>query len=244
MPLTKSKGNMYPWVTHTHTHLAGECPHRCAYCYVQAIAKRFGHDRYTGPLRLGADAEFNVRYGEGRVIFVEHCQDLWANSVPDVWVSEVLRHCNGYPRNEYVFQTKNPAKYRRWLAAMPPNRILGCTIETDNDLIALAASPGAPPPTERINALATLKGERLFITIEPVLQCDPIVLGTAVAGLHPEFVNVGADSKGNGLEEPSADNLCKLLETLNAAGVQIREKRNLGRLLPNKETGGRNANTE
>jgi hypothetical protein len=24
MPLTKSAGNMYPWVSHTHTHLGGE----------------------------------------------------------------------------------------------------------------------------------------------------------------------------------------------------------------------------
>ena len=34
MGLKKTKGNMYPWVTHTHSHLGGECPHRCVYCYV------------------------------------------------------------------------------------------------------------------------------------------------------------------------------------------------------------------
>lgn len=39
MALTKSKGNMYPWVTHTHTHLRGECPHGCRYCYVQAMER-------------------------------------------------------------------------------------------------------------------------------------------------------------------------------------------------------------
>jgi DNA repair photolyase len=53
MSLKKSNGNMYPWVTHTHAHLGGECPHRCAYCYVDN--PRFGRPaKYTGALRLSA----------------------------------------------------------------------------------------------------------------------------------------------------------------------------------------------
>jgi len=32
MPLVKSKGNMYSWTTHMHTHLGGQCPHKCSYC--------------------------------------------------------------------------------------------------------------------------------------------------------------------------------------------------------------------
>ena len=36
MGLTKSKGNMYPWVTHTHANLGGECPHKCRYCILKA----------------------------------------------------------------------------------------------------------------------------------------------------------------------------------------------------------------
>jgi hypothetical protein len=43
MPLKKSEGNMYPWVTHTHSHLAGACPHECK-CYVQ-MAKKFPNMR-------------------------------------------------------------------------------------------------------------------------------------------------------------------------------------------------------
>ncbi len=68
MPLKKSSGNMYPWVTHTHNHLGGECPHRCSYCYVDN--PRFGRPaRYTGPVRVIPD-EFKVRYGTGRTIFI------------------------------------------------------------------------------------------------------------------------------------------------------------------------------
>lgn len=32
MSLKKSKGNMYDWVSHTHSHLSGKCGHQCGYC--------------------------------------------------------------------------------------------------------------------------------------------------------------------------------------------------------------------
>lgn len=65
--LKESHGNMYDWVTHMHSHLAGKCPHECSYCYVQK--NRFGvSPRYQGELRL-IDNEFNVHYGKGRTIF-------------------------------------------------------------------------------------------------------------------------------------------------------------------------------
>ena len=61
MPLKKSEGNMYAWVTHTHSHLAGKCPHECVYCYVSQMAKKFPNmrARYSGPIRLIED-ELNV----------------------------------------------------------------------------------------------------------------------------------------------------------------------------------------
>lgn len=39
MALTKSRGNMYPFVTHTHTWNAikGICFHDCPYCYNEKI---------------------------------------------------------------------------------------------------------------------------------------------------------------------------------------------------------------
>jgi DNA repair photolyase len=51
MGIVKAKGNMYPWVTHMHSHLRGACSHACPYCYVQAIiGRRFGGTAHTGPL--------------------------------------------------------------------------------------------------------------------------------------------------------------------------------------------------
>lgn len=232
MPLTKSKGNMYPWVTHTHTHLAGVCPHKCSYCYVQAIARRFGHERYTGELRL-VERELSIKYGNGRTIFVEHCNDLWADGVPDEWIEAILAHCREWP-NEYVFQSKNPDRMREWLGKMPPDRLLGCTIEsTDPDVIAEVSD--APNPWLRRDAMCHLRdaGERVFITIEPILRGDMRRLAQWCGVIEPEFVNIGADSKGAGLPEPMPEGVAVLLSGLRTFGVEIREKRNLGRLLPN-----------
>jgi DNA repair photolyase len=51
MSLKKSTGNMYPWVTHTHCHLGGQCPHKCVYCYVDNFP--YGRpEKYKGALRL------------------------------------------------------------------------------------------------------------------------------------------------------------------------------------------------
>ena len=59
MPLTKAKGNMYDWCTHTHTHLGGLCPHRCVYCSTSAIGRRFKFSRYTGLLYLVAKGKLS-----------------------------------------------------------------------------------------------------------------------------------------------------------------------------------------
>lgn len=232
MPLNKSKGQMYPWVTHTHTHLGGECPHECSYCYVQAMVRRFGHDRYKGDLRFIND-ELKVKYGSGRTIFIEHCNDMWANAVPAEWRTDILQHCCEYTDNEYVFQTKNPHRFLSRIHKMPPRRLLGCTLESMNYDVIRDVSHVVPTPIERVASMVALRnlGERLFVTVEPILRGNMISLADAIADIQPEFVNVGADSKGTGLDEPTADDVAVLLNRLRENNIEIREKRNLERLL-------------
>lgn len=232
MPLTKSKGNMYPWVTHMHTHLAGKCGHECRYCYVQQMSKRFGTERYTGKPRL-VHKELGVNYGKGKTIFIEHCNDLFEESVKDEWIVDILKHCCEYPDNEYVFQTKNPIRVIGFLGMMPKIRLIGCTIETNRAGISGIVSK-APTPFSRFKAMAYLSnriGERIFITIEPILKADMRTLADWCQLLNTEFVNIGADSKGTCLNEPSSRDVVKLIKYLNEYGVEIKQKRNLERLM-------------
>ena len=223
MSLKVSRGNMYPWVTHTHAALGGQCPHECSYCYV--TNPRFGRPKkYQGPLRL-IESEMGVDFGHGRTIFIENCNDLFAREVPDGFIQRVMAHCIKYPDNIYVFQTKNPIRYRE-VKNWPPMKILGATIETNR------ITPGighAPTPFVRFLGMVDLETSK-FVTIEPILDFDVDILSRWIVNINPSFVNIGADSKGHGLPEPSIKKVDKLINIITSAGIEIREKHNLERL--------------
>jgi hypothetical protein len=77
-----------------------------------------------------------------------------------------------------------------------------------------------------------LSGHKVFVTIEPILVLDPKIMARWIIEIRPEFVNIGADSKGTGLEEPPAEQVQELIERLRLANVTIRKKTNLERILP------------
>jgi len=226
--LKKSSGNMYPWVTHTWSILAGECPHRCTYCYVRSLQRRFKQTRYSGPLRL-VDDDF-VPLGHGRTIFVEHMSDLWSAHVPNSIIRRVLWHCRDNPHNTYVFQTKNPARYLDWLTMIPPYSLLGTTLETNRHYEQIMGS--APSPRHRAVAMSRLPRDiKTFVTIEPIHDFDRFPLIQFIDAIRPTFINIGADSKGHNLPEPSANKIRELITYLRLNKIEVRRKTNLSRLL-------------
>lgn len=231
--LTKTKGNMYPWVTHKITHLDGDCPHKCGYCYVDN--PRFGRpERFKGLPRMNLDA-LAEPLGTGRTIFIEHMTDLFSDGIHGDHIIHIFEKCAAYPGNTYIFQTKNPARLVDSLSYVPyeintfikANSLFGTTIET-NRIIPPSIS-AAPDTWDRYQAMKKFAG-RKFVTIEPVMDFDPDVLAAWLVDINPEFVNIGADSKRHGLPEPSWDKVEKLLARLKAAGIEVREKSNLDRL--------------
>lgn len=48
---------------------------------------------------------------KGRNIFVCSMADLFGSWVPDSWIEEVFRACEKAPQHNYLFLTKNPARY-------------------------------------------------------------------------------------------------------------------------------------
>lgn len=219
---------MYTWVTHTHTHLAGRCPHACAYCYVQAMIYKAVKARYSGDLRL-LEEEFKVNYGSGKVIFIEHCNDLFASPVPAKFISRILAHCRQYPDNKYVIQTKNPERLKEFIDQLPPKRILGTTIETDLAHHVMGKAPATPARAQAVADLRDL-GLEVYITVEPILAFTP-AFAKMLKDANPSWVNVGADSKGHGLPEPAKTELVKLLADLKKNSIEVRQKSNLARLL-------------
>jgi len=235
MPLTKTKqpSQMYNWVDYTHTHIGGKCNHNCSYCYVQAMAKRFNGPRYQGPLHM-IEEELNIDYGTGRTIFVEHCNDLFQWTMPRQWIKKVLQHCNQYPTNQYVFQTKNPLRVMNFNHLLPKHRVIGTTLETTfNDLLREINGNHAPDFDERVEGMINLRahGIRRFVTIEPIIRMDVDAMLLALHRINPEFINIGADSKKTDLPEPTAAEVQLLISGIMTLGIEIRVKSNLERLL-------------
>lgn len=221
MKINKSRGNMYPWVTHTWSPVVG-CGHQCEYCYVRTYRKLDAVvTRAPG---------FMPALGRCRTIFVAHMADLFSWSAGDDIIEEVLEHCRNFPENTYVFQTKNPERVLKFVSKFPPESLIGCTIETDNQDILNKFSK-APPVSERATFMAQI-GLPKFITIEPVIDFDPKGLADLIADAEPLFINIGADSKGHNLPEPSMEKIEKFLSILKdmKLGIEVREKTNLGRL--------------
>lgn len=217
---------MYSFVTHTWNPLGGQCPHACSYCYVKRMKAPGTVKKYNGEPRL-IEKEL-VSLGESKVIFVCTMSDLFALGVPGEIVSRILGHCVKYPENSYLFQTKNPGRMMTFESEFPATSIVCTTMESDS------ASPSvAPPPLDRVRSLIELKKLRpdltYSITIEPIMQFHLETLVKGIKELSPRFVSIGADSGGNDLPEPSADEINALIKEL-LTFTQVVIKDNLRRI--------------
>ena len=133
MGLNISKGNMYPFVSHTFNIIKGKCPHGCSYCFM-------GQDRLND-VRFD-EQELKTDLGKGRFIFVGSSCDMWAELIPSGWIIGVMDHVKMYD-NEYLLQTKNPRRMMGFLqlGLIPPKTVLGTTIETNRIVEDISKAP-------------------------------------------------------------------------------------------------------
>jgi DNA repair photolyase len=225
MGLNESKGNMYEWVTHTWNTVKGECYHNCVYCYM----KTWGNLK---PVRFD-ESELKTDLGSGNTIFVGNTNDMFNEKIPDEWIERTIQHCENY-QNTYVLQSKNPHRIAQKRLILPTNVILGTTIETNRDTILISKAPTPQWRAKWIGKLA--EEEKTFITIEPIMDFDLEPFAEMIANASPNFVNIGADSKRHNLHEPSYEKVIALVDELKKAGIEIRKKINLQRLMGNAST--------
>jgi len=214
MGLNKQKGNMYPFVTHTWNAIKGKCPHDCSYCYMKI---------YCQPELHFDEAELKTDLGTGNFIFVGSSCDMWADGVDAFWLDSIMKHCCEY-QNKYLFQSKNPARFKQF--KLPENTMLGTTIETNRDYAFISKAPWTYARKVEMQSLTQPK----MISIEPILDFDLHRLVKWVEAVKPEFVSIGADSKGHKLPEPSPEKVRQLIEELRGI-TTVKIKDNLKRLL-------------
>lgn len=222
--LTKSKGNMYGFISHQWNPIGGECKHGCPYCYVKrGMARMSG--KYKGEPRL-IEKELQVNLGAGKTIFVCSMNDMFGDWIPKEWIDRIVDHCSKYPYNTYLFQSKNPRGFNKILLYnYPPHSIFCTTIETNR----LKFPVGKNLWGERVNMFISFPLRRT-LTIEPIQDFDLKEMIDIVKQINPEWVSIGADSKHCNLPEPSSEKVRDLITELEKF-VKVIQKDNLKRLL-------------
>ncbi len=221
MPLNKSKGDMYSFVTHTWNTVKGTRPHDCEYCYMKQFKQN--------DIRLDRK-EFKTDLGKGDFIFVGSSCDMWADAVSEEWIVETLKHCNLF-YNRYLYQSKNPLRMFKLRRIIKEGSVLGTTIETNRRYNQMGDTPS---PNDRAVALHLLstQGFKTMVTIEPIMDFDLLQLLNLIGICNPEWINIGADSKNHVLPEPDKYKLSFLIKHLRQAGHDVKIKSNLKRLMP------------
>lgn len=104
---------------------------------------------------------------KGRNIFVCSMADLFGKWVPDEWIEEVFEACEKAPQHNYLFLTKNPARYEEYgVKAFSASGIFnlwyGMSVTTEKELGKTWMLP---------------EYCHTFISIEPILEDFNIVNG-------------------------------------------------------------------
>ena len=219
--INKQKGNMYQDVK-TWNGMYGICTHNCVYCYNRLHWNKWGEMRFN-------ENAFKKKLGSDNVWFIGSSCDMFASNIPREWIIKTLNHLIKYPNNTYLLQTKNPKRFLEFLYPLN-DVILGTTLETNKDELALEYS-NAPLIKHRMYWMCQLSTlTKKFITIEPIMDFDLHIFIGMIKEINPEFVYVGADSGGHGLPEPSKDKIEDLIKELKKF-TEVKIKDNVKRLM-------------
>jgi len=211
---------MYPFVTHTWNPIRG-CAYCCKYCYVKSLR---GYDMTP---RL-VEKEFKTPLGSGNFIFVGSTSDMFGDFIEDAWIQRVLEYCNNFD-NTYLFQSKNPKRFRDFKNLFPKKTYLATTIESNVDY-NVSKSPAPLSRALWFRGLS-IPGVKKMVSIEPVLDFNPTTLLNVIRGIDPVLVTIGADSKHHKyLREPNPDKVKLLIKDLRTF-TKVIVKGNLKRLI-------------
>jgi protein gp37 len=170
------------------------------------------------------EKELKTNLGEGNFIFVGSSTDMFAENVSAEWIISVLHYCKEYPKNKYLFQSKNPRRFNEFRDHFPFDVVFGTTIETNRK------TPGKAPETnQRALMLNSVSGKKM-ITVEPIIDFDLKEMVELIKKCYPQWVNIGADSKKHNLPEPSKEKVLQLIAELNKF-TEVKIKNNLHRII-------------
>jgi len=208
---------MFKFITDTINPVGGRCPYGCSYCWAQGekgLVNRYDMRKYRGAPFLD-EKVLRKRFGSGEFLFAVDMRDLFSGDVPRGMIVRVLEWMGESPEADFLLLTKNPKRYGDFVGLIPGNVVLGATIESNRDYPEVS---NAPPQSWRLKAMEQVRyhfrGHRLFVSIEPILDCDPWDFADRIMRIEPWKVAVGFDNYGNRLPEPSLEKVERLISYL------------------------------
>jgi len=224
--LNSKKGSrMFNIVGETWNPITG-CLHFCRYCWARqlALTKLKNTKRYKDGFKPRLNEEELRKSFRGGVVFVSDMGDIFSPGVQNEWIVKVIKHIAKFPDTYFLFLTKNPTKYKDLLDIMPPNAILGATIETNkDDLYTEHKISQAPLPSIRYRAMKELEWPLKFISIEPILDFDLETFVQWIKDINPFMVYVGYDNYNWKLPEPPMKKTQELIERLGKFTLVVKK---------------------
>ncbi|MBA7703102.1 hypothetical protein ES703_111884 [subsurface metagenome] len=187
------------------------CSFECTYCNARKAAlTRLRHlERYKDGFKPHlVESELTRTFKPGQFIFVAYMGDISFATTTEI--VRILQRIREFPLTNFLIQSKNPKRFQYWGVDFPSNVYLGTTIETNRDYGLTLA----PYPRARYQNFPPLYYQRLFLSIEPIMDFDLDILTRWVAVIKPEIIEVGYDNYGNSLPEPSQAKTMELISQL------------------------------
>jgi DNA repair photolyase len=205
------------------------CKHQCSYCWARRLAetKLKDTERYRdGFIPKLIEKELN-RSLFNKFVFVSDMGDLFGEWVPSEWITKVIDTIKKNTTSEFLFLTKNPARYFEFLKLYPENIVFGATIES-NRKYQLSDAPG---PEDRYRAMVELPVPRKMVSVEPIMDFDMETMVQWMTDIDPVLVHVGYDNYNNNLVEPALAKTLQLIQKLEVftkvKKLTLREQRRL-----------------
>lgn len=222
---------MFKSITGTWNVFVG-CGFDCTYCNARKAAlTRFRHlARYRHGFKPHlVESELDRKFKPGEFIFVAYMGDISFASIETI--GAIRGKTFDYPDTKFLIQSKNPSCFKRWGIPFPRNVYLGTTIESNYDYNLTKA----PLPIDRLRGLLTYEHPRKFISIEPIMDFNTVILTNWLELLQPDIVEVGADNYHNHLPEPPGWKIKSFLKVLREICPKVIEKDGLERLMGSKQ---------
>jgi len=204
---------MFENITKTWNPVVG-CLHNCVYCWARRLAETKLKDveRYRdGFVPTLVEKELSKRFYRQNV-FVSDMGDLFGDWVPEEWITKVIDAIKESPSSNFLFLTKNPGKYVKYVELYPENLVLGATIETNRDYNV----SNCPTTYERYKYMRELPFKNKVVSIEPIMDFDPEIFVQWLKDIGPVLVHVGYDNYNKHLPEPSLSKTRQLIDQLRA----------------------------